>query len=149
MVNEILKTSADDLYELVKSRKKISVEEAARLIGVPIHTVHALVEFLVEEKIFGIEYKFTVPYVYIIEGRQQGSSPFQSSFTQDMITKEEFFERAKRRNIPFDKIYELWNRYIKDNLNAIKKEFYTKAESRGMPKEKVDVLWEKYISYLQ
>ena len=149
MVNDVLKTSADDLYELVKARKKISVEEAAKMLRMPISTVHALVDFLVEEKIFGIEYKFTTPYIYLSEEhpRREESSP--GSFTKNMITKEEFFEKAKSRSIPFDKISEMWNRYIKDNLNAIKKEFYTKAESRGMPKEKVDVLWEKYISYLQ
>lgn len=151
MVNDVLKTSADDLYDLVKSRKKISVEEAAKLIRVPINTVHALVDFLVEEKIFGIEYKFTAPYVYIIEEHPNGSSSFQGSFTKNknIITKEEFFEKAKNLGISFDKIYELWNKYIKENLDAIKKEFYMKAESRGMPRENIDMLWKKYLSYLQ
>src|SRR3989338_2338012 len=130
MVDDVLKTSADDLYELVKSRKKISVEEAAKLIKVPINTVHDLVDFLVEEKIFGIEYKFTTPYVYAIEGRQNRSPSFQSRFTKNksMATKEEFFEKAKSLSIPFDRIYELWNKYLKENIDAVKKEFYMKAE---------------------
>lgn len=151
MVNDVLKTSADDLYELVKSRKKISVDQAAKLIRVPINTVHALVDFLVEEKIFGIEYKFTTPYVYIIEERPNGILSFQRSFTKNesIITKEEFFEKAKNLNISFDKIYELWNKYIKENMDAIKEEFYIKAESRGMSRENIDMLWKKYLSYLQ
>ena len=149
MVNDVLKTSADDLYELVKARKKISVEEAAKLLRMPINTVHALVDFLVEEKIFGIEYKFTTPYVYISQDHPKRENSSQNSFAKNMITKEEFFEKAKSRNIPFDKIYELWNKYIRENLDAIKKEFYMKAESRGMPKEKISMMWEKYISYLQ
>jgi len=151
MMNDVLKTSADDLYELVKSRKKISVEEAAKLIMVPINTVHALVDFLVEEKIFGIEYKFTMPYVYVIQERPNGISSFQSSFTKNksMITKEEFFEKAKNLNMPFDRIYELWNKYIKENSDALKQEFYMKAESRGVSRENIDMLWKKYLSYLR
>lgn len=147
MVNDVLKTSADDLYELVKARKKISVEEAAKLLRMPISTVHALVDFLVEEKIFGIEYKFTTPYVYISQEHPKRQEP-QGSFTNSMITKEEFFEKAKSRNMPFDKISEMWNRYIKENLDTIRKEFYMNAQSRGISKEKTDILWEKYFSYL-
>lgn len=147
MVNDVLKTSADDLYELVKSRKKISVEEAAKLLRMPISTVHALVDFLVEEKIFGIEYKFTTPYIYMSQEHPKREE-YPQGFTKNMITKEEFFEKAKRRNMPFDKIYEMWNRYIKENLESIKKEFYMNAQSRGVPKEKTDILWEKYFSYL-
>src|SRR3989344_346587 len=149
MTNDVLKTSADDLYELVKARKKISVEEAAKLLRMPISTVHALVDFLVEEKIFGIEYKFTTPYIYISEEHPKRKTAFQSGFKENIIAKEEFFEKAKRRNMPFDKIYEMWNKYIKENLESIKKEFYMDAQSRGMPKEKTDILWEKYFSYLR
>ena len=148
MVNDVLKTSADDLYELVKARKKISVEEAAKMLRMPISTVHALVDFLVEEKIFGIEYKFTTPYIYMSQEHPKRQEP-QGSFTNNMITKEEFFEKAKSWNISFDRIYELWNKYIKENLDALKKEFYMKAESRGMPRENIDMLWKKYLSYLQ
>ena len=64
MGNEILKTSVDDLYELVESRKKISVDDAAKLLKLPVNIVQSLVDFLVEESIFGIEYKFTTPYIY-------------------------------------------------------------------------------------
>ena len=148
MVNDVLKTSADDLYELVKARKKISVEEAAKLLRMPISTVHALVDFLVEEKIFGIEYKFTTPYIYMSQEHPKREESSQDSFTKNMITKEEFFEKAKSRNMPFDKISEMWNRYIKENLDTIKKEFYMNAQSRGISREKTDILWEKYFSYL-
>ncbi|MBI2208893.1 hypothetical protein HYU50_05350 [Candidatus Woesearchaeota archaeon] len=89
MVNDILKTSADDLYELVKSREKISVEEAAKLLRMPINTVHALVDFLVEEKMFGIEYKFTTAYIYISQEHPKSGESFQGSFAKNMAAKEE------------------------------------------------------------
>src|SRR3990167_4416520 len=131
MDDNVLTTSADELYNLVMSRKKISVEDASKILKLPMNIVHALVDFLVEEKIFGIEYKFTTPYVYISQDHPKRENSSQNSFAKNMITKEEFFEKAKSRNIPFDKIYELWNKYIRENLDAIKKEFYMKAESRG------------------
>lgn len=146
MNNNILRTSADDLYELVKTRKKISVEEAAKILRMPVKTVHALVEFLVEEKIFGIEYKFTTPYIYISED-PKGKK--RSSFAESLITKEEFFEKAKKRNIPFQRINELWKKYLGKNLKYIKGEFYAKASSKGLSKEKAELLWEKYLTHLQ
>ena len=87
MNKNILKTSADDLYELVKSRKKISVEEAAKFLKLPVKTVHALVDFLVEEKIFGIEYKFTTPYIYLSEEYSKKMIGAERSFTKNMISK--------------------------------------------------------------
>ncbi|MAE42205.1 hypothetical protein CMO93_00410 [Candidatus Woesearchaeota archaeon] len=149
MNKNILKTSADDLYELVKSRKKISVEEASKFLKLPVKTVHALVEFLVEEKIFGIEYKFTTPYIYLSEKYSKEKISAERGFTKNMITKEEFFEKAKNRNISFQKINELWKKYITKNIQFIKEEFYTKSQSRGLSRSQIDRLWEKYIAYLR
>ena len=149
MNNPVLKTSADDLYELVKSRKKISVEDAAKLLKMPVKTVHALVDFLVEEKIFGIEYKFTTPYVYISQENPEKKVMAKSGFTRGMITKEEFFEKAKKWNISPEKINDLWNKYIAENLKYIKEDFYKKAQLRNLPKEQTDRLFEKYLTYLR
>ena len=93
MNTKLLRTCADDLYELVKSKKKISVEDAAKLLKLPVKTVHYLVDFLVEEKIFGIEYKFTTPYIYMSEKHSKLKGDTKSSSTKHMITKEEFLER--------------------------------------------------------
>ena len=86
MQNNVLKTSADDLYELVSSRKKISVEEAAKILKVPNNTVQALVDFLVEERIFGIEYKFTTPYIFISEEKEK-KIELESKLGKNQITK--------------------------------------------------------------
>ena len=149
MVNDILKTSADDLYELVRARKKISVEEAAKLLRIPIKTIHALVDFLVEEKIFGIEYKFTTPYVYISQERPKQKISAQPGITKNMATKEEFFQKAKKWNMSFQKIEELWKKYIDENIKAIKEEFYRKAKARNMSINEIDKSWQRFLTYLQ
>ena len=147
-MDNLLKTGVDDLYELVKAKGKISVEEAAKALRLPVNVVHSLVDFLVEEKLFGIEYKFTTPYIYISQNHPKEKSE-ELSFSKGLFTKEEFFERAKSTKMPFEKINEMWKRYIDGNITNLKEEFYAKARKRSLGKEKTDFLWNKYLTYLR
>ena len=150
MADNVLRTSADDLYELVRSRKKISVEEAAKILKMPNNTVQALVDFLVEEKIFGIEYKFTTPYIYVSKDITQEKAKIDAtkSVEKKLISKDEFFKKAGRWNLPTEKINDLWKKYVEENINSIRNDFYTKADLRNLQKEKIDILWKKYLTYL-
>jgi len=147
MADNVLKTSADDLYELVRSREKISVEDVAKILRIPDNIVQALVDFLVEEKIFGIEYKFTTPYIYISQEKEK-KIDIQSSLAKKLVTKEEFFQKAGKWNISPEKINELWKKYVRENLDSIKEDFYAKANSKNISGEKVDALWKKYMVHL-
>jgi|TARA_B100002003_G_C13730570_1_gene365145 predicted ArsR family transcriptional regulator len=146
----ILKTSADDLYELVKNRKKISIEEAAKALKLPLLTVQALIDFLVEEKIFGLEYKFTTPYIYLSKESEKKLQkvPEKSSFVEKLTSKEDFYGRAKQKGIFHERIESLWKKYLNQNLGSLKEEFYRKAKLRNIPDKKIHDLWEKYMSYL-
>jgi hypothetical protein len=148
MDNPILKTSADDLYELVRSRKKLSVEEAAKILKIPDNIVQALVDFLVEEKIFGIEYKFTTPYIYISQEKLKKIDLLEK-IEKKLVTKDEFFQKAGKWNISIEKINDLWKKYIKENFDSIKKDFYIKANLKNFSQEKIGSLWEKYWVQLQ
>lgn len=148
MDNNTLRTSADELYEIVRSRKKISVEEVAKLLKIPTDTVQSLVDFLVEEKIFGLEYKFTTPYIYINQEKQKGVE-FQGTPPKKIITKEDFFQKADKWNVPSEKINYLWKKYVQENISSIKENFYSKARSRNLPQENIDSLWKKYLTHLQ
>jgi len=146
----ILRTSADDLFELVKSRGKISVDEAARLLKLPQETVQGLVDFLVEDKFFGLEYKFTTPYIYLSREFKVKPShePKRLSVANKLATKEFFYERAKHKGIHNQKIHDLWNKYLNQNLKNIKNEFYKKARLRIKNEPQIDSLWKKYVLYL-
>src|SRR3989338_7068887 len=98
--DSIIRTVADELFELVKKKEKISVEDAAKSMKMSVSTVQALVDFLVEEKIFGIEYKFTTPYVYLYREGVSGAKEKEKGFTEGLITKEQFYEKAKQRKMP-------------------------------------------------
>ena len=153
--NEVLRTGADELYELVKSRKKISVEEAAKLLKVPLNIVQSLADFLVEERIFGIEYKFTTPYIYISQKKEKMApggieSPANSeSAEKKIITREEFYQKANKWKVPPERVGELWKKYVDENMSYIKEVFYTKANSKDIPREMADGLWEKYMAYFK
>ncbi len=144
----VLRTTADELLELVKKSKKISVEEAAKKLSIPLASVQALVDFLVEEKVFGIEYKFTTPYIYLYKEGVNEARAKEKGFTKGLITKEQFYEKAKARNVPHEHIEGLWRRYLQQNLAHIREEFLLKAKDKKVPEDKTEELWKKYLSYL-
>ncbi|MBI2659223.1 hypothetical protein HYX05_03960 [Candidatus Woesearchaeota archaeon] len=144
----ILRTIADELLELVKKSRKISVEEAAKKLKMPAASVQALVDFLVEEKVFGIEYKFTTPYVYLYKEGIKNAKAREKSFAKDLITKEQFYEKAKEKNVPHEHIEGMWRKYLQQNLAGIREEFLRKAREKKTPENKIEELWKRYLSYL-
>jgi hypothetical protein len=144
----ILQTTADQLMDFVKSREKVTIEETARALKIPVKTVQALVDFLVEEKVFGVEYKFTIPYIYLSKKDVKEPPLVRKKETPILLSKEEFYEKAKSRNIPYQKIEILWRRYLEKQLGTVKEEFYEKAKQKKIPPDKIDELWQKYLSYL-
>ena len=144
----LIRTIADELFELVKNKGKISVEEAAKEMKMPLATIQALVDFLVEEKVFDIEYKFTTPYVYLYKEGLKAARAKDKSFAKDLVTKEQFYEAAKRKKVPYEYIEGLWRKYLKQNITNMRGEFLIKAKEKKVPEEKVEDLWQRYLSYL-
>ena len=144
-----IRTGADELVELVKKRKKISIEEAAKLLGLKPANIQGLVDFLVEDKKFGVEYKFTTPYVYMLENKVDIEDRKEPEQAREANLKDEFYRKTKERNIPDKKIRELWRRYLDANMANIKDEFYEKAKAKKVPYEAISSLWEKYKLTLQ
>lgn len=146
--DSLLRTSADELFELVKKSSKISVEEAAKKLKMPIQTIQALADFLVEEKVFGIEYKFTTPFLYLYKEGINEAKGKDKGFTNGLVTKEQFYEKAKGKNTPYEHIEGMWRKYLQQNLVYIREEFLKKAKEKKIPEQRIDGLWKKYLSYL-
>ncbi len=144
----VIRTVADELFELVKKKGKISVEEAAKEMKMPLATIQALVDFLVEEKVFDIEYKFTTPYIYLYKEGLKAPKAKDRSITKDLVTKEQFFEAAKRKKIKYEYIGGLWRKYLKQNITNMREEFLRKAKEKKVQEEKIEDLWKRYLSYL-
>lgn len=146
--DSVIHTVADELFELVKKSNKISVEEAAKQLKAPLATVGALVDFLVEEKVLGIEYKFTTPYIYLYKEGIKGAKGKEKSFTRGLITKEQFYDKAKEKNVRHEYIEGFWRKYLQQNIISMRDEFFKKAKEKNLAEEKAEELWKKYLSYL-
>lgn len=148
MADFVLRTVADELLELVSKHKKISVEEAAKKLKMPVASVQALVDFLVEEKVFGIEYKFTTPYIYLYREGVKEAKEKEKSFAEGLITKEQFYTKATAKKAPHEHIERMWRKYLQHNLANIREEFLRKAKQKKVPEAKIEELWKKYLAYL-
>ena len=144
----IIRTVADELFELVKKTRRISVEEASKQLKIPIATVQALVDFLVEEKVFGVEYKFTTPYIYLYKDDVKGAKRKEKKPAKGLVTKEYFYEKAKQKEVPYENIEGMWRKYLQQNISQIREEFLIKSKEKKISEKNVENLWKKYLSYL-
>jgi len=144
----VLRTVADELVELVVKSKKISVEEAAKKLNTPVQAIQSLVDLLVEERVFGIEYKFTTPYIYPYKEDIKSAKLKDKSIAKDLVTKEHFYKRAKERNVAYEHIEGMWRKYLQQNITHLREEFLKNAKEKKISKEKTEELWKKYLAYL-
>ena len=144
----ILRTVVDELLDLVKAKKKISVEDAAKELKMSLSSTQAIVDFLVEEKVFGIEYKFTTPFIYLYSEAPLMARAKEKGFTDEMVTRDIFYKKANEKNIPKDLIEGLWRKFLKSNLTQIREEFMKKSKEKKISEEKIEELWTRYLSYL-
>ena len=56
-------TAVDSLVELVNNKKRISLEDAAKELGLPENIINEWANFLEEESVLEIEYQFTTPFL--------------------------------------------------------------------------------------
>ncbi len=81
-------TEADLLMNLLKEVNEISLDEAAKVLGIPPATLENWANFLEEERLLSVKYKFTTPYlVYTKPGG--GQKPVQEKFEKPMPKEEQ------------------------------------------------------------
>lgn len=137
-----VKTNVDQLMQVVREKGKLSVAEAAKQLGVPEKTVQAWVDFLVDEHILGIEYKFTTPYIYVhSEDRLKAAQEEQKHTLKDF--KDVFFAYAQQKNMPPEKLPHLWNEHLKYAAENQKQYFIEECKRQGLKEGE-----KKYDEYL-
>jgi hypothetical protein len=149
MVNKTIETGVDDLIKLVKEKKKITIVDTAKALKLPLLTIQKWVDFLVEEKILGIEYKFTVPHIYLNKEDSVFSKQRAEELKLDLQNyKESFYRRAQANNIPADKIVELWKNHLTNELEFKKQFFINEAKKRNFKDVEIDMMWDDYKQLL-
>lgn len=122
--SSLIETGVDKLVNLVRKRKKISIPDAARQLGVSIVVVEEWADFLEDEGIISIEYKFTTPYL------------IERLFTKDELEKkqkefggkkEAFVRKAEVALAMLDKESGSFTK-IKDQFDDLKKDLGTEVK---------------------
>ena len=78
-------TAVDSLVKLVKERRRISVEEVSKILKIPENIINEWANFLEEEKIIQIEYKFTTPY--LLDKKQTAENTSISKEDFDLVNR--------------------------------------------------------------
>jgi len=140
MIESTITTGVDDLINYLKNKDKIAVSDVAKELNTKVSTIQKWIDFLVEEKIIGIEYKFTVPYIYLNKSIEEKGKSIE--ITDIKQIKKEFYNKGIKRNLPVDHINRLWEEKIKNNLIKEKEFFYKYGTTKKL--QEIDLLWNRF-----
>lgn len=142
----IIETGVDKLVKLINEKKKISIQEAAKQLGMSLVVVEEWADFLEEEGVISIEYKFTTPYLVVKESSKKEIEVKAKEFK----SKKDSFVRKSEVTLSYlDKNSEIFgtiqNEFdlLKDNLQGglgkiktdLKKMEQFEAQKRNIDKE--------------
>lgn len=143
MSDEVVKTGVDELLELLKGNSKLPLVDAAKKLKVSVDVVQAWVDFLVEERILGIEYKFTTPYIYINKPLESVRHEYTDTDAIDIkFFKNQFWDKAKKNSIPDSRVPDLWRNHLLQELEIKKKYFFYEAQTRKIVN--IEQVWVEY-----
>ena len=139
MVEDVT-TGVDALIQLVKDEDRIPLSAAAKKLGISEDTVQIWVDFLVEEKILGIEYKLTTPIIYYIGRASSKDQKFESS----KRIKEDFMKSLPKK-MPEQEKEKEWRKYALELLEDTKDYFKKQVHLRNMS-EIQDYAWRVFVA---
>lgn len=143
MADSTVRTGVDELLDLLRKIDKITLSDAAKKLGLNSSLLQSWVDFLVEEEIIGIEYKFTKPIIYLNKPAEEKKARIKEEAEIGLESyKQDFKLRASEKSIPVEKISFLWRDHAKEALNRRKDFFFREAKKRNLAN--VDNLWRIY-----
>lgn len=142
MGDEMVTTGVDDLLAYCKGKDRVSLPDVATVLNVPMETLQAWVDFLVEEKILGIEYKFTKPYIYLNKETLDKAKVIEHSALSYETVKENWEKHARDQQIPDTKLADLWRSHLTQALDRQKEYFMEQAKRRHATN--AESLWNMY-----
>lgn len=141
MEDSQVETGVDQLVHLLRDKKKISMEDAAKELKMALPTIQLWVDFLVEEKIVGVEYKFTKPFLYLNEAAAPKEVEEEKTVTIETYRKQ-YMASAKDKKIPENEMHDLWVRHLTTEVDKQKEFFLLQARKRGI--ENGEDAWRNY-----
>lgn len=143
-----VETGVDDLIELLRDEGKIAIKDAATKLKTDESFVQAWVDFLVEEAIVGVEYKFTKPFIFLNDATSAKNAESSSEKKKGLLgLKEEYIRHAKEKKVGEEKALELWKKHLHEALEKRKDYFLREVAKRNL--NNADILFEQYKEMLE
>jgi len=93
-------TAVDSLVNLVNSKKRISLEDVSKELGIPEHILNEWATFLEEEGVLVIEYKFTTPFLLAKIKKEENLKEYSQEADVIKRNLEVMLITLKKLNIP-------------------------------------------------
>lgn len=136
-----VKTGVDSLLNLLKEKKKMSLEEAAKKLNIKQEAIQTWVDFLVEEMVIGIEYHFTKPYIYLNENNSGVEKAKSIQEARKIFIKERVRDKISEERAEF-----LWKNKLLQEAIKLKPHFNELCKEKKMSNP--EFLWEKFMNRL-
>ena len=144
METERVETGVDRMMSVLEKKGKISLTDLSGHLKIPESTLQLWVDFLVEERVLGIEYKFTKAYVFL--NKKHVKTVVLDDIPGIDFFKKEFFAGAKKRKIPENQILDLWHNHLHEAVEKQKEFFFREAKKREF--HNATTLYNKYKTNL-
>jgi len=118
---QVIETGVDKLVELLKKKGRMSFQDAAKELGVGVDVIAEWADFLSEEGILGVEYRFTTPFLI---DRKISREEMQKK-TREFEDKKDIFVRNAEGTVSV-------LRREAENMKRIKTEFESLKKGLGI-----------------
>ncbi len=142
MGEKVVTTGVDQLIGLLEKQEKLSLLDAAAMLKVSVDTLQNWVDFLVEEGVLGIEYKFTKPYIYLNKSEEGGAKKIGGEELSWETYHKAFLEKAEQKRIPPLQAASLWKKHVLTSLEEKRNFFFDEARKRGITNPENE--WQEY-----
>jgi hypothetical protein len=139
MFAESITTPIDELMKIIEKTKKISVDILVKQIKEKRELVERWIMVLEEKGVIKIENKGLSSFVSINQENLKDDFDFFS-------LKNNFLQKAKVKEIPYTKLNELWQKFLKVHEKQLFLEFKrTKLKKGKILNTELDKMWKEFI----
>ncbi len=146
MQNKILTTPVDNLMDIIKEKKKVSLSQIKRELKLPQELIEKWLIILEEFKIVKLQYSGFEGYVTFVEKKDKSKSKNQLDIEN---LKDTFIEKSKEKDISYEKMRTLWPKFISEYETDIKLLFEERAKTQGYEELRIEKAWLKYKKELE
>ncbi len=145
MLGKTLLTPVDDIVDYVKEKQNCTISYLKDKLNVPSNVLERWLVILDESEVVTMHYRGFEGFVSLTEKQKDEDNKGSDIEKIEQV----FIEKCRKKNLSFDKMQELWPKFLEEYINEIKKEFFEKAKKRGFNEKKTEKAWGKFKESLK